>query len=608
MASTAAILKKSWIYDSEFLINIYYNTFTTGNHSILVNFKEATLIVDNNSKPSVDQIKFIVKDDIVAIVFIRRTMFGGRRNDDYQCMIINENMYLPSVTFGGKMGYNNNSNIPSYYQVDIVSSTTTRLPEVTPLLAKPSVMEGDETYRHNRITGANVNVSLGSSECTFYAIKIREYSTDILKEEGKERVIHRRFREFKELESVILQHYGAIINTCTSNTGVQFLPLLPRHNKLLTNHSDAEFIRTRTMLLQSFLHAVNSLPLIHKLPAFTEFCGLNADGSSECSFVLKESTRHSVFSICPTAIRGSDSIKYPSHLSRNEDPQLIYSSQVEKVVSPSQYPDIQSGDVIVRVSGTSTLGLGFSDVISLLRVAGRPLIVQFQRASAKDSSLGMCTDNITVESKAIVLEDEKVRRHERPVETRKFSLKVPVQKQSIVASPITPLSVATFKQTLARIAENTSIVSASASPQSEVPVRSRSLRGEDIYIMTPRSAASGGPVMRDLSGVVDTKSAETSLTCRPSFSRALVREPSMRRFSLDLQAVAAVIESQEENEEDDDEDWKNDYDASCPTDTSSSIHERMMTYRNMYSSTRELSYRSRGDVLRRQYSAVNSVS
>lgn len=537
------MIKRSWIYNEECLISLYSDTLK-GNHFVLVNFQDKFIPQASFNN---EHIKFVLKEDIAVTVLIHRKYLGGT---EYQCLINDEVPLIP-FTFGCRLG---SSEMISPYQMEIISSTTTRQPEFS------------------------INKNIDGDQCTFYAIKVDEYSANIL--DGKVRVIHRRFREFKELETIILTHYGA-----TSSEGTSLLPSLHRYSKIIYNHLSSDFIRTRTEQLQSFLRAVTSLPMIHHLPAYAEFCGMSSKESLEYSIVLNEATRHSVFSICPTAaIIGS------SRHENSSEKSCTYSFQVEKVVCPFRYPNICPGDVIIRISGASTQGLGFADVIYLLRVAERPLIVQFRRAAVTNSPATSPTFLSTDMSNTSPMINTAP--HGQLEKTQVYSLRVPIAPT--IASNISPLSVKEFKEVFTKIAENTSILAAGSElPQCRTLTRSISVKSEGISIMTPRS----GLLPVTVNPTADTnisilRGLDTATTLhQPLSALSRTRAPSINRYSLDLHAVAAI----DEDDYDDD-----DYDdvASSPTNA----HKYLHLYQNMYMSTRELSYKSRGDVLRRQRS------
>lgn len=214
----------------------------------------------------------------------------------------------------------------------------------------------------------------GSKQITWYAVKTTRLS------DGVVTTVHRRFKEFAELNSQCKQNLKG--NHLRSS-----LPPLPdKPLKFTTDHSDMNFINQRKIELSNFLRQLISVPHVSEMNCLKAFLG-----------IINHVREFSVLFTMP---------QLGLQLQPNE---RVKSTPVivGNVLNAEQCPGIFTGDAVSKINGVPIVGMNFKGVVQKIKFHPRPLIIHFiqligkkghdvlsvseDSASSKQSSSGEAT-------------------------------------------------------------------------------------------------------------------------------------------------------------------------------------------------------------------------
>ena len=214
----------------------------------------------------------------------------------------------------------------------------------------------------------------GSKQITWYAVKTTRLS------DGVVTTVHRRFKEFAELNSQCKQNLKG--NHLRSS-----LPPLPdKPLKFTTDHSDMNFINQRKTELSNFLRQLISVPHVSEMNCLKAFLG-----------IINHVREFSVLFTTP---------QLGLQLQPNE---RVKSTPVivGNVLNAEQCPGIFTGDAVSKINGVPIVGMNFKGVVQKIKLYPRPLIIHFiqligkkghdvlsvseDSASSKQSSSGEAT-------------------------------------------------------------------------------------------------------------------------------------------------------------------------------------------------------------------------
>ena len=191
--------------------------------------------------------------------------------------------------------------------------------------------------------------------------------------------VHRRFRDFAELNSQVKQ------NLKGHHLRASLPPLPDKTLKLYTDHNDLAFIQDRKFALESFLSNLVNMPHVPDMTCVKAFLGI-MEQVREFSFIIH------VPSLCLTllpsekaAARAAAAAAAAADMSPSSIPSLVPISsallQMPAIVGGVQKPDffvgLKPGDAISKINGDAVAGTTFSDVVSKLKTLPRPIILHF---------------------------------------------------------------------------------------------------------------------------------------------------------------------------------------------------------------------------------------
>ena len=184
----------------------------------------------------------------------------------------------------------------------------------------------------------------GAKQITWYAVKTTRLSDGIVT------IVHRRFKEFAELNSQCKQNLKG--NHLRSS-----LPPLPdKPLKFTTDHSDMNFINQRKIELSNFLRQLISVPHVSEMNCLKAFLG-----------IINHVREFSVLFTLP---------QLGLQLQPNE---RIKSTPVivGNVLNAEQCPGIFTGDAVSKINGVPIVGMNFKGVVQKIKLYPRPLIIHF---------------------------------------------------------------------------------------------------------------------------------------------------------------------------------------------------------------------------------------
>ena len=184
-----------------------------------------------------------------------------------------------------------------------------------------------------------------------YALAVRRRA------DGSTTVVHRRFKEFAELEEAV--------NASLAGHHMQSsLPRLPtKQLKLLTDHRDAAFIESRRRELATFARRLVAVPHAASAPSMLPFVGL-ASRVREHSHVFREITLG--FVLAKSAERD-----FPAVV------ESVRPGGAACALAGEGAPQIAVGDLISKISGRPTSTMSFRDVVDAIKFSQRPIMLHF---------------------------------------------------------------------------------------------------------------------------------------------------------------------------------------------------------------------------------------
>ena len=194
-------------------------------------------------------------------------------------------------------------------------------------------------------------------------------------EDGIKTVVHRRFKDFSELNSSIKQNLkGHHLRSS--------LPNLPEKQiKIMTDHQDPEFITERSQQLSQYLRDLVCVPHVCDMTVTKSFLGL-MDQVQETSVLIPSVTVG--ITLVPSQRLGAPAI-------------------VGNVVSPDICRNVKSGDVISKINGVAVCGYTYDAVVARIQNLPRPVILHFAQAIQDKLTEGASiSTNVTSSSTAAV--------------------------------------------------------------------------------------------------------------------------------------------------------------------------------------------------------------
>lgn len=330
-------LSRTWNYTKEgskrnHVITLYHDT-VTGVRSAMLDFEEITNTFGNSSLLMTQQghrLYFVV-EDLGGFIEIKRSGFTGFT---YRCAV--NNNFLTEVT-----------QVVAANQNDIY---------------KVSMTDTMATYDEENPT----------IQIIWYVVKA------IRIEDGITTNVHRRFREFAELNSQVKQNFkGHHLRSS--------LPSLPSKSiKLTTDHQDPTFISQRANELDVFLKSLIAIPHVSNMNCVKAFLGI-INNVREFSIEFRLAT-------LGLSLNPSEKVRSTPAL-------------VGNVLNIDQCPGVCVGDAISKINGVPISGNTFKGIVSKIKMSPRPLLIHFiqiiaSKGSATSANTSSKVDTNSIESRS----------------------------------------------------------------------------------------------------------------------------------------------------------------------------------------------------------------
>jgi hypothetical protein len=210
-------------------------------------------------------------------------------------------------------------------------------------------VDGD-TYRCEVLdTITTPSIDDSTQPVVYYTVNVTRCS------DGVSTVVHRRFRDFADMNSQIKQNLKG--HQIWSS-----LPNLPDKTlKFLVDHNDPAFIAERQIGLHTYLGMMVNMPHVNEMTCVKSFLGL-MDKVTEYSIVF-----------------------YTPQLGMSVDPGA--SIVVTSIQNPSLSANlVRCGDALSKIAGVPIAGTTFNAVVTYLKTYPRPLIVHLTRVVGAPAS------------------------------------------------------------------------------------------------------------------------------------------------------------------------------------------------------------------------------
>ncbi|KAJ8598690.1 hypothetical protein CTAYLR_003112 [Chrysophaeum taylorii] len=182
-------------------------------------------------------------------------------------------------------------------------------------------------------------------------------STEWYAVESAGTTVHRRFRDFVELDESVM---AAL---CGHHMRSSLPRLPPKKFKFTTDHRDPEFLAQRARDLDVYVRRLCDMKHAWAAPSMAPFFGV-AESAREYSVLFPDRILGFTVGKCGAK-------KTPEKDGVYEPPDF----PAEVASSASGPPDV--GDLVSKISGTPTCSLRFKDVINLIKNSPRPIMIHF---------------------------------------------------------------------------------------------------------------------------------------------------------------------------------------------------------------------------------------
>ena len=308
-------LTRTWKYPirgRNHVINLYHDTIS-GVRSVMVDYEEVRGSMGNSSlvmEATGHRIPFQLpgEDEVNGYIMINREGWFGF---EYACMVLGQ-----------------------------------QIKEVTDDLKN---VDGD-TYRCEVLdTITTPSIDDSTQPVVYYTVNVTRCS------DGVSTVVHRRFRDFADMNSQIKQNLKG--HQIWSS-----LPNLPDKTlKFLVDHNDPAFVAERQIGLHTYLGMMVNMPHVNEMTCVKSFLGL-MDKVTEYSIVF-----------------------YTPQLGMSVDPGA--SIVVTSIQNPSLSANlVRCGDALSKIAGVPIAGTTFNAVVTYLKTYPRPLIVHLTRVVGAPAS------------------------------------------------------------------------------------------------------------------------------------------------------------------------------------------------------------------------------
>lgn len=220
----------------------------------------------------------------------------------------------------------------------------TQLSEATETVAKG---QEDQAYSVDIIEYMSTPDELSEQYIVWYVVNtIRLY-------DGVRTTVHRRFKDFAELNSSVKQNLkGHHLRSS--------IPLLPtKEFKLMTDHQDPEFISERLVQLNMYINELIRVPHVAEMTCTKSFLGI-MDQVRELSFLFPSESLGMNFA---DSHRPNTPVVIGSLLSSRE----------------ANFKELRVGDIISKINGSAVSGCTFEEVIKRLQTLPRPVVIHFAK-------------------------------------------------------------------------------------------------------------------------------------------------------------------------------------------------------------------------------------
>jgi hypothetical protein len=200
----------------------------------------------------------------------------------------------------------------------------------------------------------------------------------------------RRFKDFFDLQEDVS---SAFVGNHLSNS----LPRLPRRGvKIISDHLDPLFVEGRRMELQSFLRSLVKIPRVSNNPEFLQFIGM-LDSDSTSSPTKGDTFVRVDAGVRDKTLTQADFQEYSTTFQEGSLGMTLKSTTVSFGVAmidcfndnddgsmgqAERNGEVAPGDIVSRVNGVSVTSCSYSEVISQIGKATRPLTLHLLRRRA----------------------------------------------------------------------------------------------------------------------------------------------------------------------------------------------------------------------------------
>mmetsp|Transcript_20267 Transcript_20267/g.29048 ORF Transcript_20267/g.29048 Transcript_20267/m.29048 type:complete len:425 (-) Transcript_20267:892-2166(-) len=306
-------LTRTWLYPIErpsgvkrtHVINLYHDTIT-GVRSVMLDFQEVSGSLGNSSliMESKGHRIFFTVEDLPGYIEIKKSGWTGF---SYTCVI--NTIVINEITQTVA------TNQEEVFRTKILATTFTK----------------DEFSEHS---------------VAWYVLQVTKIH------DGVTTAVHRRFRDFAELNSQVKQ------NMKGHHLRWSLPPLPEKPLKAMTDHNDPAFIQDRSAKLERFISMLVSVPHVSEMICVRAFLGL-MDQVREFSVAF--TVQQLGMSLVPSTKPGDTST-----------PAIV--GQVHK---PDVCIGVMPGDTISKINGVAVTGCNFNGVVNRIRNLPRPLIIHF---------------------------------------------------------------------------------------------------------------------------------------------------------------------------------------------------------------------------------------
>jgi len=216
------------------------------------------------------------------------------------------------------------------------------------LTQKISQSQGEEVYDIKIAEHRSGSDGYSEDMITWYLIETTRLA------DGYTNTVHRRFKDFVNLNSDIRQHFKG-------HHLLSSLPSLPeRKSKMMTDHNDPAFLTERETQLQTYLTSLIRVPHVSDLTSTKAFLGL-MEKVRETSLVF--TTQTIGITLIPCDSPGTPAV-------------------IGFIQNPDSCMGLLAGDIVSKINGNATGSLTFNGVVRMLKHLPRPIVVHFVQALA----------------------------------------------------------------------------------------------------------------------------------------------------------------------------------------------------------------------------------